>query len=139
MENPSFILDTNIWISYIVTGRYTELTSLIQHNKLRIYTCQTLIEELILVLNRPKIKKVIDVSNIGEIISIHKKISHELKPDKKINIPELSDPDDVFLAQMSYAIKVDYLVTGDKLLLKQASGFKCKVIRMADFIKMFAR
>ncbi len=56
MPKNKSILDTNIWVSYIIKSKFEELVKLIIDNDLEIYTSQELIAELYEVLNRPKLK-----------------------------------------------------------------------------------
>jgi len=71
------VLDSNIWISYIIGRKLQDLVSVIQNNELQVFTCSTIINEIKDVLNRPKFRKYISVENIKEALIIHQKITNE--------------------------------------------------------------
>ena len=74
MQKEVFILDTNIWISYLITRRLNTLVSLIHEQQLIVLTSQHLINEIQGVLFRPKFKKYIKHSDIKEFLVIHLKL-----------------------------------------------------------------
>ena len=74
MNREVYILDTNIWISYLLSGKYHHLIELILRNNLEIVTCKGLIIELEQVLQRKKFKKYIGKNEIDEAVKIHLKI-----------------------------------------------------------------
>ena len=53
---------------------------------------------------------------------------------ENITVPELNDPDDLFLFALSDAVKADFILTGDKGLwaLKKYKG--TEIISYSDFI-----
>jgi uncharacterized protein len=71
MRSKKIILDTNIWISYYVKARFTDLVNLIIDNDLLVLSSYSLIEELEEVLNRKKIAQYLNLS-ISEYIDFHK-------------------------------------------------------------------
>ncbi|MBK6966125.1 MAG: putative toxin-antitoxin system toxin component, PIN family [Bacteroidales bacterium] len=58
MQNEVFILDSNIWISYVITKRLHRLVSIILDQNLTILTSKQLQEEIATVLARPKFKSI---------------------------------------------------------------------------------
>ena len=71
------VLDSNIWISYIIGRKLQDLVSVIQDNELQVFTCSTMITEIKEVLNRPKFRKYISVEDSKEAVIIHQKIANE--------------------------------------------------------------
>jgi len=71
MQNEVFILDSNIWISYVITKRLDKLVALIYYHHLTVITSRHLIAEIQEVLSRPKFKKYLKQSDIKELIAIH--------------------------------------------------------------------
>jgi len=57
MKNDVFILDSNIWISYLISGRFHILIDRIMELNLDIVTCSQLVDEIGNVLQREKFKK----------------------------------------------------------------------------------
>lgn len=114
-KKPKVVIDTNIWISFLIGKKLSSLKSLISSQTLEIIISDELIEEIEKVTNRPKIRKyfpaekVEDLINLLKIISSHHSIEHIE--------PICRDPKDDFLLALSKEMKADYLVTGDKDLL----------------------
>ena len=71
MQNEVFILDSNIWISYVITKRLQRLVSIILNHNLTVLTCEHLVEEIEMVLARSKFKKYIKPKDITELIANH--------------------------------------------------------------------
>ena len=57
MKPDRVVLDTNVFISLILTRRLDRLVAWHKDNNVRIYTCEELLEELKEVLARKHIKK----------------------------------------------------------------------------------
>jgi uncharacterized protein len=51
------ILDTNLWISFLITKDYSLLDKLLISGSYKLIFSQELLEEFIEVANRPKLKK----------------------------------------------------------------------------------
>jgi uncharacterized protein len=78
------ILDTNLWISYLISKRLSKIDELILDNRLTILFSDESLEEFIEVTNRPKFKKYFskeDVINLlllfdfyGELVEIKSNI-----------------------------------------------------------------
>jgi len=98
MQNEVFILDSNIWISYVITKRLDTLVTLIHHHQLTVLTSQNLIAEIQGVLSRPKFKKYLKHSDIKELIAIHLKLCRLVGTDETTN--QLTDPKDNFLLNL---------------------------------------
>ena len=110
----NIILGTNIWTSYFMADRHLELLDIKYRNNLTVYTNNPLIVELEDVLNRPKIKKYIEVP-IDDLMEFHLRfcIFHKTKLLYR-NSP---DPKDNFLFDLAMQTRSKYVVTGDKKLL----------------------
>ena len=131
MNHQVYILDTNIWISYLLSRKYHHLIGLIQRNKLEVVTCQLLITEFTEVLQRKKIKKYIHKKEIDEAIKIHMKVCKFV--DIKLKTKKLTDPKDNYLLDLYKETKASTLVTGDKQLITQASKLGFNVITLKQF------
>lgn len=51
------IIDTNLWISFLITKDFKKLDDKIKKKLIRIYFSHELIEEFLTVVNRPKFKR----------------------------------------------------------------------------------
>lgn len=80
MLNRRFVLDTNIWISAIITKSENTLVKYISENELEIYICPEMVDEIIDVLNHPKLKKHLK-ENVSTYIELIKTVCIYTKPD----------------------------------------------------------
>ena len=131
MQNEVFILDSNIWISYVITKRLDTLVTLIHHHQLTVLTSQNLIAEIQGVLSRPKFKKYLKHSDIKELIAIHLKLCRLVGIDETTN--QLTDPKDNFLLNLYNKGKATVVVSGDKEFLHEASELNYHVMTLKEF------
>lgn len=134
MKQEVFVLDTNIWISYLLSRKYHHLTKLILGNNLEIVTCKQLVIELEQVLQRKKFKKYIGKNEIDEAVKIHLKLCKFIQFELKAN--DLTDTKDNYLIDLYREANATALVTGDKLLSEEASKLGLNVISLAKFENM---
>jgi putative PIN family toxin of toxin-antitoxin system len=131
MQKEVYILDSNIWISYVITRRLQTLVSLIGNQQLTVLTTEQLVNEIHEVLNRPKFKKYIRQADIKEVITLHVKLCRLVTLDESIT--QLSDPKDDFLLNLYNEGKATVLVSGDKDLLREASEMNYHVMTLREF------
>ena len=111
--NPSrVIIDTNLWVSFLIGKELHQLKDLIVNEQIQLVISDQLLEELILVTSRKKLKKYFDQEKVTELITLVSKKVKIKKIDKVCR-----DPKDDFLLALSKKAKVDFLITGDKVLL----------------------
>lgn len=134
MKKEVIILDTNIWISYLLSKKFDSLVKIILENKLEIATCKHLITEFKDVLQRKKLKKYIGKTDIEEAVRIHLKICKFTKIDLREN--QLTDKNDNYLLDLFKEANASTLVTGDKQLIAEASKLGFNVITLAKFEKL---
>ncbi len=94
--------------------KHVQLVNIIYKNDLQIFTDTNLISELKEVLNRPKIKKHLNIE-VGELIDFHKELCYHHNTSPKYK--ESPDPKDNFLYDLATQTKSKYVVTGDKKIL----------------------
>ncbi len=118
------VIDTNIWISYLLTNRFDFLDSSIEDDKITLLYNEDLMDEIMSVALRPKFETIISPM---ELLSLIEKIQGFGEPvDRKSDLNLSRDRDDNFLISLAVDGKADYLVSGDKDLLdlKDAQGVK---------------
>ena len=131
MQKEVFILDSNIWISYVITRRLSSLVAMIQDHQLIVLTSRHLFAEIQEVLSRPKFKKYLTHSDIKELIAIHIKLCWLVDTDGPTN--QLRDPKDNFLLNLYNKGKATVIVSGDKELLNEASELNYRVMTLKEF------
>ncbi|HYV93574.1 MAG TPA: putative toxin-antitoxin system toxin component, PIN family [Chitinophagales bacterium] len=133
MDEKKFILDTNIWISYIVTDTLGELIESIVLKELTIYADRHLMNEIKNVLLRPKYKKYLKapVSQFIEVIELGVTMVNT-----QPRVSHLPDPKDNFLIALARASQTINVVTGDKALLALSVYEGVEFVSLADFRKL---
>ena len=115
--NKSFkvIVDTNIWISFLIGKNLKGLQEYIDSQTIIIVTCNEQIQELTEVFKKPKLKKYFSPEQIGEFF--------ELLGESSVNViiktkTELCrDLKDNYLLSLAINSNADFLITGDNDLL----------------------
>ncbi len=115
MKNRRVILDTNLWISFLISKRQKELDVLLESRKLTLIFSQELLEEFLEVSERPKFKRFFKKSDIKTLLTQIETFGELIKEESKIN--ECRDPKDNFLLSLSVDGKADYLIIEDSDLL----------------------
>jgi putative PIN family toxin of toxin-antitoxin system len=131
MQNEVIILDSNIWISYVISKRLAILVQIIQKNQLTILSSQHLVKEIQDVLKRAKFKKYISNSDVKEVIIIHQKLCRFVETNETTN--QLTDIKDNFLLHLYDKGKATMIVSGDKNLLHEAAQLNYRVSTLRDF------
>ena len=113
MENRT-VFDTNIWISYFLNEKFSELIKLRRECSVLFLRSTPSLSELKEVITR---KKFISKNfNVGKLIDFYNGITEfcETKPLFK----GCPDPKDNFLFDLAIQGKANYLVSGDKKVLE---------------------
>jgi putative PIN family toxin of toxin-antitoxin system len=131
MQSEVFILDSNIWISYVITRQLQTLVAMIHNHKLTVLTSEQLVTEIREVLSRPKFKKYMKHSDIKEVITLHLKLCRFVGTEETTN--QLSDAKDNFLLNLYNEGKATILVSGDKELLREADELNYRVMTLREF------
>ncbi|WP_310377453.1 putative toxin-antitoxin system toxin component, PIN family [Flavobacterium sp.] len=132
MQNNSFVLDTNIWVSAIITNSEKTLLNYIEEKKLQIYICPEMVNEIEDVLGRKKIKKHLILPGI-EYVDLIKNNCENIQIMQRYK--EAPDEDDNYLYDLCIETK-SILVTGDKLLLSHISIPPIITISRFEFLSL---
>ena len=127
------IFDTNVWISFLIGKRLSKIKEYISNGNIIIVTTKQLIDEIRLVTSRDKIKKYFPKESVKELIDLLEAIA--IKVEIKSTHFVCKDPKDNFLFDLIEFSDADYLVTGDKELLKHNPFKSAQVVTPAEFEK----
>ncbi|GGZ64977.1 putative toxin-antitoxin system toxin component, PIN family [Mesonia mobilis] len=133
MKNKKIILDTNLWISFLISKKFNQIDKLIENKEITIIFSDELIEEFIDVVSRPKFKKYFSKKDIKKVLEYFDQFG-ELT-NVKSNIQICRDEKDNFLLNLSVDSDADYLISGDKDLLVLEKIEETKIMTFADFIE----
>lgn len=135
MQTKHVIIDTNLWISYLITNKYQFFDSLILTSKIKLIFSEELLDEFLIVSNRPKFTKYFDKSDINKLFKLIEE--YALFIDVKTNLKLSRDCNDDFLLNLALDSNADYLVTGDSdLLILQQIG-DTKIITIQELKEIF--
>jgi len=131
MKSRKIILDTNLWISFLITKNLSEIDELIQVRKIQLLFSNELIEEFLTVAKRPKFSRYFTNEDLKEILRLFDYYGKLIKV--KTNISESRDKKDNFLLSLAVDGKADFLVTGDSDLLILNKIRKTKIVTWSNF------
>jgi len=132
-KSDRIIIDTNLWISFLLTNDYSKLDKLFSKNGLLLLFSQELLEEFVDVARRPKFKKYFAVADINSLLSeIHLKAEF-FEVNSDINV--CRDLKDDFLLSLSQDGNATHLITGDKDLLEIKIFGKTLILTITEYLE----
>jgi uncharacterized protein len=127
------IIDTNVWISFLIGKSLSGLIDHLQAGKITIILSNEQLDELVIVLSRPKFHKYFSKIQILQFLDLIEVVSDIVEITSEIEI--CRDLKDNFLLAMAKDGKADYIVTGDFDLLELGSFEGAKIINYQNFDK----
>lgn len=128
------VIDTNIWISYLLGGLLEGLDEKILSGKVKVIVSEEMLKELSEVSNRPKFKNIFTDERLKELFSLLDSYAIMVSPTRKVDI--CRDRKDNFLLEVAAEGKADYLITGDEDLIVLNKIDKTRIIKSRDFEKL---
>lgn len=114
-KNIVVVIDTNLWISFLIGKRSGNLISILSKPNITIAMSGQGIEELRLVVSRDKFRKYFPISYSKKLFAF---LAKRTTMYNVVNSPQVCrNPKDDYLLALSDIAKADYLITGDKDLL----------------------
>jgi uncharacterized protein len=127
------IIDTNLWISFLITKDFTKLDEIIFSRNCLLIFSQELLDEFLEVARRPKFRRLFSSSDIEEILETIEEYADFVKIKTKVEV--CRDPKDNFLLSLSFDGNADFLLTGDKDLLELAKFSETAIITVSEFLQ----
>jgi len=136
-ENRSFkiIIDTNIWISFLIGKSLADLQEYIDSQAVSIITCDEQLQELTEVFRKPKFQKYFSSEQINEFFELLDESSVNILLKTKTDL--CRDSKDNYLLSLAIDSNADYLITGDNDLLILEGISNTKIIKYIDFDKIY--
>jgi len=132
------VIDTNIWISYLIGQTLSHLTERILTERIKILFSEELLAELVEVLHRRKFKKYFTSENIQELIGLIDAKNFE-SIEITSQVKACRDEKDNFLLDLCVSGNADYLVTGDADLLVLNPFQHTEIIDYRSFEKVLEK
>ena len=127
------IIDTNLWISFLITKDFTKLDEIIFSKYGILVFSQELLDEFLEVARRPKFRRFFSPADIEEILGTIDEYADFVKVQTKIEV--CRDTKDNFLLSLSVDGNADFLLTGDKDLLVMTKFGETAIVTISDFLQ----
>jgi putative PIN family toxin of toxin-antitoxin system len=128
------ILDTNLWISFLISSDFKKLDEILLKENCSLLFSEELISEFVEVIRRPKLKEYIKESDLDNIFELINEFGEFITVTSVI--AKCRDPKDNFLLSLAIDGNADYLLTGDKDLLVLENIGNAKIIQISQFIEI---
>ena len=130
------IIDTNLWISFLI-GHQTQLVRrMLTDMRFDVYVCARLIEEVIDVATRDKIRKYVTQADIDDLLAIINAFCQFTIIRTEAPATAIRDPKDLYLLSLAETIGADYIVSGDADLTDLGQYHQTRIMKLADFKAM---
>lgn len=127
------IIDTNLWISFLITKDFAKLDEIIFSRHGILVFSEELLDEFLEVARRPKFRRFFSASDIEEILETIDEYADFVKVKTKIEV--CRDTKDNFLLSLSVDGNADILLTGDKDLLDLINFGETKIMTISSFLQ----
>jgi len=126
------IVDTNLWISFLIGKRLSLLKKLLTNLDITVYVCDELIQEFKDVSQRGKIRKYISEQDIWDTLKIMDAYCHFVSIKAKAQ-SSIRDAKDLYLLSLAETVHADYILTGDKDLLVLEAHLQTRILTYSEF------
>jgi uncharacterized protein len=137
MRSKKIIIDTNIWISFLITKDFCFLDQYIEKGKLKLVFSKELYNEFLDVVERPKFKKYFHKSDIQHLTRIIDKFGILIEVTSQVE--KCRDLKDNFLLNLAIDSDADFLVTGDLDLLEIKEINQTRILKIKDLEEILTR
>ncbi len=127
------IIDTNLWVSFIISNKLNILDPLLYSEKIRILFSEELISEIRQTISKPKLRKYFGPNTFNEMLVVFDPYIDFVQVKSVVNV--CRDSRDNFLLSLAKDGKANYLLTGDNDLLDMQKFGKTKIITISNFIE----
>lgn len=129
-----FIIDTNLWISFLITKNHTKLDKILFSGKFILVFSKELLDEFLEVTNRPKFRKYFSKTDIEDILTTIEEYADFVKVNTKVDL--CRDFKDNFLLSLATDGNADFLITGDDDLLVLKQFRETEIITISNFLAL---
>jgi len=126
------IIDTNLWISFLLTKNFSKLDQLFIDDKLVMLFSQELLNEFVEVALRPKFIKYFSPDDLQTLISRIQTKAEFINVTSSIDL--CRDKKDNFLLELAVDGNASHLITGDKGLLVLKKIGDTQILTMTDYM-----
>jgi putative PIN family toxin of toxin-antitoxin system len=125
------IIDTNIWIHFLITKQFAFLDGLLENGKVRLIFSEELLSEFIDVVKRPKLRKYFSDDDLTMLLELIEHYADFISINSNVKV--CRDENDNFLLSLAKDSSANYLITGDNDLLVLNQFEKTRIITIAEY------
>jgi putative PIN family toxin of toxin-antitoxin system len=136
-EKLKVVLDTNVWISaFLLGGKPVEIIKAAEQKSVFIFASEEIVAEISRVLTYPKIRSIYEAAELKRetLIETVMRTAKFVEITGKLNVVKEHSADNKFV-ECALAAGADYIVSGDKHLLKVACYKKTHIVSVKEFLK----
>jgi putative PIN family toxin of toxin-antitoxin system len=131
------VLDTNVFVSSFFGGNPRQVIDLWKTGELTLCLSKDVLDEYVAVLERLFGSEKAELKELLYLLAKGPNLPFTIRTPKLHIVDE--DPDDDKFIACAVALKAEYLVTGDKALLRTGSYGNVRILTPADFLKERSR
>jgi hypothetical protein len=128
------IIDTNIWISLIISKKVNELELLLYSKEIRLLFSEELIQEISQTIKKPKLSKYFQSTGIEDMFDAFDPFIDMIEVSSQVRI--CRDSNDDFLLNLAIDGNANYLLTGDLDILSLKKIGNTQVVKISDFFEI---
>jgi hypothetical protein len=125
------IIDTNLWISFLLTKQFAFLDNLLTKRKVKLIFSDELLAEFYEVVKRPKLRKYFQDKDLEQLIEFISCYADFYTVNSEVDI--CRDGKDNFLLALAKDSDADFLITGDIDLLIIKKFENTKILTIAEY------
>jgi putative PIN family toxin of toxin-antitoxin system len=129
------IIDTNLWISFLLTSNFTKLDQLFYEKRIVLLFSEELMEEFLTVVARPKLRKYISETDLAALLKQIGSCAEFVRVTSLVNA--CCDTKDNFLLALAQDGNATHLITGDKDLLDLQLHGQTAILNMTSYLARF--
>jgi putative PIN family toxin of toxin-antitoxin system len=130
------VIDTNVYISYLINNKTFDLLSFFINHEITIYSSEEIWTEFFSVTKKKYIKERIPATFYKDK-AIYKDATEVITIDKTFN--RATDSDDNFLFDIAFQSKSYYLITEERALLNMKHVGRIQIVNFSAFKKLFLK
>lgn len=140
-QTVKVVFDTNVWISIFIKKTLgKEFSEILKKGAIAVFVTEEIMTEISKVLMYPKINKLLELSGVSEreILQNIIEISELVKPTFKLRVIK-EDLEDNRILDCALQAKAEFIVSGDRHLLKLKKFKKIKIMTPREFLDIFRK
>ena len=131
-QKDRVVIDTNLWISFLLTKDFSKFDSIIAHNEITLIFSAELVDEIVEVTQRIKFRKYFKLDDVESLLIKIKSRSVFIEVTSGVN--RCRDPKDNFLLSLALDGFATHLLTGDKDLLILKNFGQTKIQKITEYL-----